>query len=384
MTGESTYKNKPHTEIFQEIYQKALTLINEDAFQQQLNHLDDLEKSTLQTIIDNCEKGKGVLAVLITSLVHKLHNPKQDIRLHQDNMKGGYSGRGIDTRYITPFMKEEGFPAMAESGWLTRSLEQNLPYDLKYPGKITPKELKTAFLYLLDQIQTYNKPPEVYLLFLFAKLIEHREQKKIDLAKPTNLTISTIINYLKEHFESRYSARGASRLPTLAVYAVYQCMLRELKRFEGKQLMPLEEHTSSDRSSGRVGDIEIRDIEGKVFEAIEIKHGIPINSQLVKDAYEKFKSHPIQRYYLLTTADEYLTDTENILKEISRISKIHGCQVIVNGIYPSLEYYLRLLKDTYDFIDNYVENFKKDKSIKYEHKLKWNEIVSRQVSDIYQ
>jgi DNA (cytosine-5)-methyltransferase 1 len=379
---EAKYKGMLHTQILHEIYQKAVSIFNEGALNELIQKLDEVAKSNLLIIIENCEKGKGGLTVLITSLVHKLHNPEQDIRLHQDNMDGGYSGRGIDTKYITPFMKEMGFPAMAESGWLTRSLEQNLPYDLNYPGKITPAKLKLAFLFLLDQVQVHNKSPEIYLLFLFTKLIEHREQKKIALAKPTNLPISIIINFLKQHFESRYSSRGASRLPVLAIYSVYQCMVKELKRYRGMVLMPLEEHTSSDRSSGRVGDIEIRDIEGKVFEAIEIKHGIPINSQLVKDAYEKFKSHPMQRYYLLTTADEYLTDTENILKEISRISKIHGCQVIVNGIYPSLKYYLRLLKDTYDFIDNYVENFKKDKSIKYEHKLKWNEIVSQRVSDI--
>ncbi|MEW6558270.1 MAG: hypothetical protein AB1349_13150 [Elusimicrobiota bacterium] len=97
--------------------------------------------------------------------------------------------------------------------------------------------------------------------------------------------------------------------------------------------MPLEEHTSSDKSSGMVGDVEVRDADGRVFEVVEIKHGIPINTQLVKDTYEKFKSHPIQRYYLLTTADKYLTDNENILKEISRILKIHGCQVIIKGLH---------------------------------------------------
>jgi hypothetical protein len=35
----------------------------------------------------------------------------------------------------------------------------------------------------------------------------------------------------------------------------------------------------------------------------------------------------------------------------------------------------------YDFIDNYVENLKRDNTIKYEHKLKWNEIVSQQQFD---
>lgn len=371
----SSYKGKSHKEILNKIYARALALLNENKIEPLFNSLGKTEKSHIEVITENFESGKGVLTVLITSLVHKLYNPKQDIRRHQDNMRGGYSGRGIDTRYITPFMKEMGFPAMSESGWLTRSLEQNLPYDLSYPGKITPKELKTAFLYLLNQIESYNESPEKYLLILFARLIEHREKKKIDLAKPTALTILTIINFLKQHFEAKYAARGASRLPTLAVYAAYQCMVKEMKRFQEKRLMPLEEHTSSDKSSGRVGDIEIRDEEDNVFEAVEIKHGVTINPQLIRDAYEKFKSQPIQRYYLLSTVED-IQDDENINKEISRISKIHGCQVIINGIYPSLKYYLRLLHNTYDFIDNYVENLKRDKTIKFEHKLKWNEIVS--------
>lgn len=379
MIKASKYQRKPHLEILSEIYQKALNIVNRGTFQQLFDQLDNSEKTSLQTVIENFEKGKGVLTVLITSLTHKLHNPKQDVRFHQDNLKSGYSGRGIDTRYITPFMKEMGFPAMAESGWLTRSLEQNLPYDLNYPGKITPKELKKAFLHLLDMVENQNKSPEKYLLVLFSRLIEYREHKHVDLAKPTNLPISTIISYLKQHFESDYSSRGASRLPTLAIYAIYQCMIKELRRFDGKQLMPLEEHTSSDRRSGRVGDIEVRDVKGRVFEAVEIKHNIPINSQLVKDAYEKFKSQPIDRYYLLSTADIDQSDINKVTEEISKILKIHGCQVIINGIYPSLKYYLRLLHNTYDFIDNYVENLKKDNTIKYEHKLKWNEIVSQQI-----
>lgn len=376
MTEITRYRNRAHTEILQEIYQQSLAIFNEGTFQELFKQLDESEKSNLQIVINHFEKGKGVLAVLITSLVHKLHNPNQDIRLHQDNMNGGYSGRGVDAKYITPFMKAQGFPAMAESGWLTRSLEQNLPYDLNYPGKITPQELKRAFLELLNLVQNQNRSPEKYLLVLFSKLIEHREQGHIDLAKPTNLPITTIFDYLKQHVEAGYSSRGASRLPTLAIYAVYQCMVKELKRFEGKTLLQLEEHTSSDRSSGRVGDIEVHDEDGRVFEAVEIKHGIPINSHLVRDAYEKFKAHPIKRYYLLSTADVDLSDTENTNKEVSKILKIHGCQVIVNGIYPSLKYYLRFLHNTDNFVDNYVENLKKDKTIKYEHKLKWDQLVS--------
>ena len=137
------YKGQPHIKILQEVYRKALDTLNKGNLELLLIDVDKTEKAHIKTVIDNFERGRGVLTVLITSFVHKLHNPDQDIRLHQDNMKGGYSGRGIDTKYITPFMKEMGFPAMAESGWLTRSLEQNRPYNFSYPGKITPKEFQT-------------------------------------------------------------------------------------------------------------------------------------------------------------------------------------------------------------------------------------------------
>ncbi|MBC8180192.1 hypothetical protein H8E88_03625 [candidate division KSB1 bacterium] len=104
----------------------------------------------------------------------------------------------------------------------------------------------------------------------------------------------------------------------------------------------------------------------------ETKKGV-----LVKDAYEKFKAYPINRYYILTTADKVnKEDEKNILAEVNKISTIHGCQVIVNGIYPSLRYYLRLLNNTYTFIDQYVDNIKLDRALKFSHKEKWNEIIA--------
>lgn len=61
-----------------------------------------------------------------------------------------------------------------------------------------------------------------------------------------------------------------------------------------------------------------------------------------------------------------------------RIKRIHGCQVIVNGVYSTLGYYLRLLNDPAEFIDRYVECMKIDESIKFQHKSMWNDVVSRQ------
>lgn len=87
------------------------------------------------------------------SIIHKSLHPNQDIRNHQTSIENGYSGRTFDTKYITPFLKSVKFPAMAESGWLTRSLEQKVPYDSYYSGAIKPDSLKTAFLQIIDFIQ---------------------------------------------------------------------------------------------------------------------------------------------------------------------------------------------------------------------------------------
>lgn len=48
-----------------------------------------------------------------------------------------------------------------------------------------------------------------------------------------------------------------------------QRLINETKRFEKKKLLPIESHTSSDKSSGRIGDIDIIDEKKRAFEAVE-------------------------------------------------------------------------------------------------------------------
>lgn len=50
--------------------------------------------------------------------------------------------------------------------------------------------------------------------------------------------------------------------------------------------------------------------------------------------------------------------------------------IIVNGVYTTLKYYLRLVTDPAEFIDRYVELLKEDETIKFPHKAAWNEIIS--------
>lgn len=56
----------------------------------------------------------------------------------------------------------------------------------------------------------------------------------------------------------------------------------------------------------------------------------------------------------------------------------HGAKVIVNGIIPSLKYYLRLIETPADFMRQYTQNLKDEfamiADIKEEHLNKWKAI----------
>ena len=143
------------TEIVNQLFTKGEIMDRENKFledkyneAEKIARLEDTGLTAQQikmvkTVVDKEETFKGVFTVLLTSLVYKCLHPEQDVRRHQANMENGYSGRSFDTKYITPFMKQKRFlGAMKESGWLTRSLEQNIPYGLDFPGKIQNKDVK--------------------------------------------------------------------------------------------------------------------------------------------------------------------------------------------------------------------------------------------------
>ncbi len=359
-------------EFLSRVYSESLALVGSGS--EITTDVKGANLEALEVILSKSESSKGVMTVLLTCLSYKCLNPGQDIRNHQSSIRNGFSGRTFDTKHITPFLKAQNFPAMAESGWLTRSLEQKSPYDFKYTGAIKPPALKDAFLSLLDKVES-GADPESFMKVLMQGLIIQRNAQRIDLAKPTALPISVILMVLDFHFHGNYVADGASRLPVLGVYAAYQCLVRELKRYEGKTLLPIANHTSSDVRGGRIGDVEIADAKGRSFEAVEVKHGIPITLGLVQDAWNKFQSTPVDRFYLLSTAETTKQEMAKITEEAQKIKNTHGCQVIVNGIMPTIKYYLRLLDDPYEFIECYVNLLEADTSIKFEHKKRWNELI---------
>ncbi len=320
--------------------------------------LSEQQREWVDIIVTKAESQKAVLAATATSLVKKLVTPEQDIRLHKVEMAGGYSGRSFDTQYVTSFLHET-MPRLAMksgSGWLTRSLEQNHPFTLDFPGKIQDKDVKNAFLQILNDLEENNADATLYLTELFAHLLRHTKASQIVFAPNPNagqVTIKQVIQALRQHFFTKYHGAGASRLPVLAIYSIYAVSMKD-EGYSDKRLLALKSHTTSDLKSSSIGDIEVEDEQGNFFEAVEVKHNIAITATMVQDAYSKFQRLPLHRYYLLTTAHPSSVDEDKIEAVITDVRKAHGCEIIVNGVLPTIQYYLRRGDRTAGFISVYT------------------------------
>jgi len=364
-------------ELLEILYQRAVQVDFEPT-----QVLNEQQHIWLTSVVQTAETQKAVIAVIMTSLTKKNISPEQDIRYHKIELQNGYSGRSFDTAYITPFIRLK-FPrlAMAESGWLTRSLEQVAPFTLDFPGKIRSLPVKTAFLNILNDVEVNHADPQDYLLVLLYELDSgfRRAARLIEptLSTESSVTIAQITAGLRDHFFHRYTGAGASRLPVIAVYTAYQLLISS-PRYATMRLLPLKSHTTADTKAHSVGDIEIVRKDGTFFEAVEIKHNRSITSAMLESVSKKTQGLRVSRYYLLTTREPNTDEPDEIQEWIGIIRADSKCEVIVNGIMPSLRYYLRLLPDANEFLQQYSANLQADfdlnTDIKLTHIQRWQEI----------
>lgn len=358
---------------------KLLEIYNLSSIVTDIKNVNNETKDFIKSIGAKINTQKGVFTVLVTLITHKIINPKQDVRKHQTSMDGGFSGRSIDTVYITPTLKQLGLPSMAESGWLTRSLEQPYPYNLDYNGKISNKVVKEAFLNVLDFVEKNPKSTQNVLRLLLNEAINSKNDALVDivpLENPETLTIDKIISALDEHFRTKYATSGGSKLPVLAFFAIYKSLIKEIGRYKGCILAEMGSHTASDRTSKSAGDIEIFK-KKDLFEAIEIKLDKAIDVTMVRIAIEKIARYNPNRYYILSYLGIKETDKSEIDNLIEQLKTEHGCQIIINGLLPTIKYYLRLINSLDEFIENYNNLVQNDNEIKKIHKEKWNELINK-------
>jgi len=366
-------------------YSKTLENIYQEAIQNQnySNKLSQDELKWIDVISKKSFKQKGVFTVLVTLFIYKIENPKQDIRLHRTEFKNGFSGRSYDTKYITPTLKKIGLPSMAESGWLTRTLERSESYTLNYSANIE-KNTKEAFLNLIDRVETHNQNPKYILIELFKKVIDIQKQNiiKIEPIKnPDILTIDKIITLLDKQFSYNYHTSYGSKLPVIAFYSIYTILINELSRYNDCIVKELGSHTASDRTSKSAGDIEIYK-NNTLFEAIEIKLDKVIDANILRIAKEKIIKYNPTRYYILSYIGIKEEEKQEIQNIINEVKEKHGCQIIINGVIPTLKYYLRLIENLNNFFEIYSNLIQNDSELKTIHKEVFQNLVKELNNEI--
>lgn len=369
-------------DILEKAFQDAVNLIESN----QIEKTRSMIANNVDYLIEKIDSNKSIVSALVTSLVKKILEPKQDIRLHRTDFEKGYSARSLDTSVTTPFFKTH-FPKYAnkESSFLTLATRERIKWT-KDEGrnlKIRDKKLRECFLEIFEQIEENQLNPETYLNYLLAKLIKLSESEAslFELSLSNNLetralNIQLVLEILKKHFATKLS----SRLPVIAIYSIYEILIPKFERYKNKKLLSLQVHTSSDKHG--FGDIEIYDKENNPFEIIEIKHNIPIDKFLIFDIVKKTQGTKINRYYILTTFQNGFADSDaekSVSEYILQIKQQNNLDIIANGIISTLKYYLRFLDDYSEFINIYAKNLisdaKNSTEVKSFHLEKWNEIL---------
>lgn len=124
-----------------------------------------------------------------------------------------------------------------------------------------------------------------------------------------------------------------------------------------------------------MGDIEVANADGSIFEVLEIKHGLAVTPEMVISAKKKIQGSRVDRYYILTDSHDH-EPSVSVMKEVAIVEDRLGCQMIVNGIIPTIRYYLRLLRKPSDIFPHYAALLETDRSIAYEQKDIWNKIAT--------
>lgn len=353
-------------------YELATQLYNTDAKYQEF----DISKAFADALKSMSEKGTSAstgFTNLVTGMAIKAAFPNVDVRYHQVQIQEPRFGafRPISEKTVYPWLRDKDFD-FAKSGWQTRTFERPKPYFLNYDENIGA--IKEPFLQCYDRMETKGESAFAGLAYLLFLQMRKRDKKRIELVEPKIDDIALICQFFEQHFFHPYKARGTSRLPVLAIYALYKVVVPELKRFSGFELKDLELHSAADSQTGAVGDIELADSNDAVFEAIEIKHNIPLSVELIDDAAAKLIKRNISRFYILTTSSN-CTPNDAMTKRIKEMRDRTGCQIIANGVLPTIRYYLRLVENPSSIFAHYLDLVKTDKGLSHEHREQWNKII---------
>lgn len=319
---------------------------------------------------------------LLTLMIYKAVFPEQDIRYSKAEFEGGFPARVYDTKVTVPFLMRESLPYNVETHWLSQTLSFAGPWTRELVMKTQPKAAGPLLVECVNDVEEWKPSGEdgaedvadiagAVATLVLVELIRERNKGKVALTRPKNLTIAQTKGLLSAHMRHSYSKTGAARLPQLAMYAVYQCMLESVLRYDGCVLEPLARMKSADRKAGSIGDVVISKSDIPV-EAVETKFERQVDETTVRTAMDKIRTGTVDRYFILSTSGVKPEDSDAIVNLCREFRSSNGCEIIVNGVLETVGYYLRLIESTSEFLMRYVKLLEDDQDLDYEHRIAWN------------
>lgn len=170
-----------------------------------------------------------------------------------------------------------------------------------------PPSLYKITLELLDTVSKKQISAEDLLIETIRQLIifrEERQQRIKSLLKnlkgsndKTPLSSEAIISLIQQHLQ----CKGSSRLPVLVIAAAYEAAKKHL----GERVLPLKAHTSADKQTGALGDVQITLLQkNDIVTAYEMKNKKvtheDIDRALQKIAESQWK---VDNYVFVTTEE---------------------------------------------------------------------------------
>lgn len=362
------------TSAQERLYAQAEALVKAGKLDEFAREKLDPEIAEKALALKDCRHhGRGLAAFLA---IFKAIKPDQDIRAYQRIHDGGFDARGIESAVFLPFLGSKRLRSASGSHFLTRRFADGAPYSRERPIRTQKKLIGEVFLDIILAMQDEPKKAnaEVIAVILIGGMIMERNQGDVPLTRPKGQPIQTVLKFLEDHinFPFEDSRDAGPRLAQLALYAIYECILPTSKRYEGCELVPLERLKAANRKSGTVGDVDV--LKGaKPIEAVEAKFKDAITLEMVNEAIKKIETKDVKRYFILSTSGVVSDGEED--KITARCRDFYygnGCEIIVNGVFETIRYYLRLIGSTDDFISRYVDLVAADKDLTYEHKQAWN------------
>lgn len=330
------------------------------------------------------QKNTSIYHALVVMALCKIICPKQDIRKCQACMRGGFSARTFEQKYVLETLTSLGLALRSDSAWLTRSLLRETPYNRNYKANFNGgDELRIAFLEIVDSIQNKPECNQAILSYLFGKVSAHKKERKVNVERPkeTKVNVEKIASFVDEQMSFDYGCKGGARFCEIACLSMMKVVAPQVKKYRDCEVGDLNSPCACDKSLKSSGDVELHD-RGRLVLSIETKLNISIDSMIVMKAEKKIEKHRPADYWIVLYSKDKNCNSCGIQPMIDRIHENYGCQILILEMISWLRQFLCILDDPAEFLNEYLDAIEKDEYLMKVHKEKTSELILKHFGNV--